>query len=188
MTDATGTRDEGFTEDGTPVISNAEELEAAEEAARTALDEQSALDSAPGIERDEPWVPVATAPSSDPGRSLEPVYEALCEAGIPASFDPYRPGVASSPQPFLQRTFSVVVPESRLREARDSLARMDVRVRAPARADEHGPRADAGVRPGGTRRSWLLDRRLIMLLVVLLLVAFAVQLVVATLFELGALR
>jgi len=47
----------------------------------------------------ERWVPVATAPGGDPGRSLQPIYDVLLAAGIDAGFDPYRPGDASSPYP-----------------------------------------------------------------------------------------
>jgi len=69
----------------------------------------------PDIYRDGKWVAVATAPGGDPGRSLQPIYDVLEAAGIPVGFDPYRPGVASSPYPAPYRAFNVVVPES-LRE------------------------------------------------------------------------
>ena len=68
--------------------------------------------SSPEGRESEPWVPIAFAPGGDPGRTLQPIYDVLQAAEIPAGFDPYRPGDASSPYPQPYRAFKVVVPAS----------------------------------------------------------------------------
>jgi hypothetical protein len=174
-------RDEGVADDGLPVIEDAGVLEAAEQAAREAesYDDAVGADAEAATAPGESWVKVATAPSADPGRSLEPIYVALCEAGIPASFDPYRPGVAASPYPFLQRAFHVVVPASRLDEARAALA--DMRVEIPGEGtgsrDAEPTAAPHVPGPGETRAPMSARRKVALVVIALLLVAFVVQLV-----------
>ncbi len=170
-------RDEGTTDDGIPVVDDPAALEAAEDAARHAEDETTQLTGAP-ISSDERWVPIASAPGMDTGRSLEPIYEALCEAGIPTGFDPYRPGVAANPYPVVQRLFHVVVPESRFAEAAQALAAMNVSV--PTEGITHPTSTSRTGVPG-----W---RRYVAVIVALILVAMVVQLITTLLFEWGVLR
>jgi len=83
----------------------------------------------------ERWVPVATAPGGDPGRSLQPIYDVLLAAGIDAGFDPYRPGDASSPYPTPQRAFSVVVPESARDDALSLIREAGISIPGESHAD-----------------------------------------------------
>ena len=129
------------------------------------------------IPSDERWVPVASAPGMDPGRSLEPVYEALCEAGIPAGFDPYRPGTASNPYPVVQRLYHVVVPESRLMQAKDALRDMHVEV----------PAEGAGSRVVQRTASQIRWRRVAWATVVLILLVTVIEYVVSLLYQTGVL-
>ena len=191
-------------DDDPSIVYDRAALEAAERDARTAVSADDALSAHHGefTERDEPWVKIATAPSADPGRSLEPIYEALCEAGIPAGFDPYRPGVAASPYPFLQRAFFVVVPESRLEEATRALADMGVDI-----PGSHSDRVDRGGQPAPTatpdsarvhadqvgappepRAAMPRSRKVMLLVALLLLLATAIQLITTLLYELGILE
>jgi hypothetical protein len=165
-------RDEGVADDGLPVIEDAAVLEAAEQAAREAesYDDAVGADAEAAAAPGESWVKVATAPSADPGRSLEPIYEALCEAGIRASFDPYRPGVAASPYPFLQRAFYVVVPESRLDEALAALKDMGVEIPGEgAGAPENEPAAAPHVHSAGEAQAPMSTRRKVVLVIIALL-------------------
>ena len=100
--------------DGDSPIFDPEALEAAERAARESVadDGFSARVDSDQARVDEEWVTVASAARGDQGRSLEPLYEVLRDAGIPAGFDPYRPGVASSPYGQGARLVKLVVPES----------------------------------------------------------------------------
>ncbi len=177
MTHDPRTRDEGLADDGTPVVEDAAALEAAEEAARRAEDEAPVL-AGERAARGEPWVAVATASSLDTGRSLEPVYDALREAGIPAGFDPYRPGTAPTPYPTVQRSFCVVVPESRVAEAEEALRA--VRVGAAAAGDATNLQA-----PRVVARRW---RGYLAIIITVVLIALAVPLVGRLFVEWGLLE
>ena len=195
--------DEPPVESDPSIVYDRAALEQAERAARVAdsADDAHAAYVPAAAGTDEQWTRVATVSSMDSGRSLEPIYEALCEAGIPAGFDPYRPGVAASPYPFMQRAFHVVVPASRLDEARSTLAEMGVDIpgthsdgvdrgsptsgegtgSAELHADQVGP-------PNGRSTKMSRSRKTVLIVVVLLLVATAAQLLTSLLFELGVLR
>ena len=85
--------------------------------------------------RDEEWVAVAQAPGGDPGRSLQPIHDVLEAAGIPVGFDPYRPGIASSPYPAPYRAFKVVVPESLRATALETVREAGLVIPGESRSD-----------------------------------------------------
>jgi hypothetical protein len=159
--------EEGLTEDGRPVVSDEAALEAAEEAARHADDSDPmrrvAAPAEPvlsGQEADEPWVPVASAAESDPSLALQVAHNILTTARIPAAFDPYRPGEVRSPYATPSRLFRLLVPASRLAEARRVLmdAEIELDVIESAASDESAetlPIASGGDSvPSGTISAW----------------------------------
>ena len=130
--------------DESPVF-DPQALEEAEAAARAAQPGQSA---APGADEtplraDEPWVKVASAASGDLGRSLEAAFEVLREVGIPVGFDPYRPGVGTTPYGQASRMISLVVPESFERQAREALR--EARVWLPGEPPPEGTTVGAAI-------------------------------------------
>lgn len=106
----------------------------------------------------ERWVPIATAPGGDPGRSLQPIYDVLEAAGIPAGFDPYRPGDASSPYPYMQRAFHVVVPESQRGIALKAVREAGIRI--PGESDPAAGPADFEPTFSGDHSDRVLDEDL----------------------------
>jgi hypothetical protein len=110
--------EDDFPESDRELIDDPEALRRAEEAVAHAIEAPERW-----VPTDTVWVPVARA-ATGAAWSLAEVRDMLDGEGIPARFDPHDPRDAISLPYGLPREFAVVVPESRVRDARALVAEL----------------------------------------------------------------